>query len=363
MDHSRPDQNAEKGTPLDLRRLTTVLAAGFFSTTLAQPEVIELPLQGLLKEVLHLSVTQMSLFFSIGALAWYCKPFVGIIADSYPLLGTHRLSYIVLGAVIAAACWLAAGVAPLRYTFLLGIVVMINAGLVIASTAVGGLLVEVSRRYDASDRLVPMRSVVTRACLLVGGPLGGFLATFAFGLSTTICAVVALLVVPIAMIWLHERAAPKELVAGMAKCEAPDRGSSSLAQRLGLRSTRVPSARGAGFSRQATLLLPHRRAAFFAKFDRLAQGCRGCSRLCCCVHILSRTSAMQSGMANRPQHSAQCCWCTRIPVVCIACQRGFHRCCGRLLGHNFGFGPHGNCRKKLAVGERGIHVVPSSKCL
>ena len=57
----------------------------------------------------------------------------------YPLLGTHRLSYIVLGAVIAAACWLAAGVAPLRYTFLLGIVVMINAGLVIASTAVGGV--------------------------------------------------------------------------------------------------------------------------------------------------------------------------------------------------------------------------------
>jgi len=127
MDHSRPDQNAEKGTPLDLRRLATVLAAGFFSTTLAQPEVIELPLQGLLKEVLHLSVTQMSLFFSIGALAWYCKPFVGIIADSYPLLGTHRLGYIVLGAVIAAACWLAAGVAPLRYTFLLGIVLMINA--------------------------------------------------------------------------------------------------------------------------------------------------------------------------------------------------------------------------------------------
>ena len=93
---------------------------------------------------------------------------------------------------------------------------------VIASTAVGGLLVEVSRRYDASARLVPMRSVVTRACLLVGGPLGGFLATFAFGLSTTICAVVVFLVVPIAMIWLHERAAPKVSVAGMAKCEAPD---------------------------------------------------------------------------------------------------------------------------------------------
>jgi hypothetical protein len=53
MDHSRPDQNAEKGTPLDLHPLATVLAVGFFSTTLAQPEVIELPLQGLLKEVLH----------------------------------------------------------------------------------------------------------------------------------------------------------------------------------------------------------------------------------------------------------------------------------------------------------------------
>ena len=125
---------------------------------------------------------------------------------------------------IAAACWLAAGVAPLRYTFLLGIVLMINAGLVIASTAVGGLLVEVSRRYDASARLVPMRSVVTRACLLVGGPLGGFLATFAFGLSTTICAVIALLVVPIAMIWLHERAAPKDSLLAWQNAKRQIRG-------------------------------------------------------------------------------------------------------------------------------------------
>ena len=69
-----------------------------------------------------------------------------------------------------------------------------------------------------------MRSVVTRACLLVGGPLGGFLASFAFGLSTTICAVVALLVVPIAMIWLHERAAPKDSLLAWQNAKLQIRG-------------------------------------------------------------------------------------------------------------------------------------------
>ena len=83
---------------------------------------------------------------------------------------------------------------------------------------------EVSRRYDASAQLVPMRSVVTRACLLGGGPLGGFLASFAFGLSTTICAVVALLVVPIAMIWLHERAAPKDSLLAWQNAKLQIRG-------------------------------------------------------------------------------------------------------------------------------------------
>jgi len=53
---------------MDLRRWVVILATGFVSTSLAQPEVIDLPLQGLLKNQLHVSAPSMSLFFSVGAL-------------------------------------------------------------------------------------------------------------------------------------------------------------------------------------------------------------------------------------------------------------------------------------------------------
>ena len=52
-----------------------------FATTLAQPAVIKLPLQNLLKTDLHVAPEGMAFFFAVAALAWYFKPLAGIQRD------------------------------------------------------------------------------------------------------------------------------------------------------------------------------------------------------------------------------------------------------------------------------------------
>ncbi len=79
-----------------------------------------------------------------------------------------------------------------------------NAMLVIGSTVVGGLLVEAGQRYGATGRLTSARYFVMNLCLLLGGPLGGFLAARSFGLSTAACAGIAFSVVPNAVVLLRE---------------------------------------------------------------------------------------------------------------------------------------------------------------
>jgi hypothetical protein len=191
-------------TRKDLRRLTLIVGSGVLATTLAQPAVIRLPLQYLLKSDLHVSRQAMATFFALAALAWYLKPIAGILSDGFPLFGTRRRHYLVLSAGGAGLLWLLLDSVPRTYGGLLGAVIAINAMLVIGSTVVGGVLVEAGQRYNATGRLTSARYFVQNACILSGGPLGGYLATKPLGLTTAVGAVVAFSVVPVALLLLHE---------------------------------------------------------------------------------------------------------------------------------------------------------------
>ncbi len=193
-----PDHQAE------LRRWAYLIGAGVFSTTLSQPVVIRLPLQNLLKGELQVPPQAMAGFFALAAVAWYFKPLAGILTDSFPLCGTRRRHYLIFSALAAGALWLLVGMVPHTYALLLGAVIAMNAMLVIGSTVVGGLLVEAGQRYQATGRLSSARFFVMNLCVLLGGPLGGFLAARAFGLATVASAAIALSVVPVAYSVLRE---------------------------------------------------------------------------------------------------------------------------------------------------------------
>jgi len=187
-----------------LVRWALLIGAGVFATTMSQPAVLRLPFQNLLKADLHVSRQAMASFFAVSTLAWYFKPLAGILTDSVPIFGTRRKHYLILSAIAAGALYLIVGIVPRTYISVLLAMIAVNCMLVIGSTVVGGLLVEIGQREGATGRLNSSRYLVMNACTLIGGPFGGFLAARAFGLTAVAGAVVALSVVPFAWLMLKE---------------------------------------------------------------------------------------------------------------------------------------------------------------
>ena len=181
-----------------------IIATGAASTSLAQPDLLDLPIRHLLKDELHTSQSQMAVLFGIGALAWYVKPLAGLLVNNVALFGTHRRHYLIVSTLLTAALWLLLGLVSRSYFSLLVTVIAIQSMLVIGSTVLGGLLVEWGKLLGAEGRLVSCRIFVEDACTLIAGPLAGYLAGLAFGTATLIAAVIAVMTAPIAAMYVAE---------------------------------------------------------------------------------------------------------------------------------------------------------------
>jgi hypothetical protein len=180
-----------------LRLSMLIIAAGTISTSLAQPDLLDLPIRRLLKEELGVSQSQMAMLFGIGALAWYVKPIAGLLVDSIALFGTHRRYYLIISALTAGALWVFLGMVSHSYPLLLAGVIAMQCMLVIGSTVLGGLIVERGKLLMAEGRLVSCRMFVEHACDLVAGPLSGYLAGLPFGTAALVGAGIAVVAAPI----------------------------------------------------------------------------------------------------------------------------------------------------------------------
>ena len=187
-----------------LNRWAVLIGAAVFATTMSQPAVLRLPFQNLLKTDLHASRQAMASFFALSTLAWYFKPLAGIFTDSVPIFGTRRKYYLIISALIAGALYLVVGVVPRTFTSVLVAMIAVNCMLVVGSTVAGGLIVEIGNREQATGRLNSSRYFVMNACTLIGGPLGGYLAARAFGLTAVAGAIIAMSVVPFAWWMIKE---------------------------------------------------------------------------------------------------------------------------------------------------------------
>src|ERR1700681_3594795 len=97
-----------------------VVFIAFVGTTLAQPQVLgRIPIQNLLKNELHVDRAANAAFFFWIGFAWYLKPFFGIVTDAFPLFGSRRKSYMILGATLATVGWVALYFTPHQYNKLL----------------------------------------------------------------------------------------------------------------------------------------------------------------------------------------------------------------------------------------------------
>lgn len=190
------------GTKSWPRRTGWLIGAGIFVSTFAQTGVLgRLPFEFLLKGHLHVAPEAMAGFFALAVLPWNFKPLAGILSDSTPIFGTRRKHYLLLSSAAAALLWWLQGAVSDTYTLLIVVALGINVALMLMSTATGGLLVEAGQEHRATGRLTSLRFVVMNAATLIAGPLGGFLAGRAFGVTAAVGAVLCLLVFP-ATLWL-----------------------------------------------------------------------------------------------------------------------------------------------------------------
>jgi Na+/melibiose symporter-like transporter len=191
-----------------------VIAAGIISTSLAQPDLLDLPIRHLLKNELHVSESQMAMLFGIGGLAWYLKPLAGLLVDNVALFGTRRRYYLIISALLTAALWLLLGIVSSSYFLLLVAVVAMQSMLVIGSTVLGGFLVERGKLLRSEGRLVSCQAFVENACTLIAGPLAGYLAGLPFGAATIVCAAIAAAIAPIAAVCVEEPIQDKSTIVG-----------------------------------------------------------------------------------------------------------------------------------------------------
>ena len=204
-----PERRPPVPRPAARRRDYLVMVAiGAFATTFAQQRSTfgNYPILFLLKERLHFGREQVAEFFMWATFAWSMKPLAGVLTDAFPIRGSRRRAYLVLGGLVGASAWALLGVVTADYHLFLLISILLNAGLVLASTAMGGLQVEAGQLFGLSGRVSSLRQVMMSIALVAGPLLGGWLARKPFGYTAGVGTMVMLALVVFALFGFKETA-------------------------------------------------------------------------------------------------------------------------------------------------------------
>jgi predicted MFS family arabinose efflux permease len=144
-----------------------------------------------------------------------------VLTDAFPLRGSRRRAYLILGGVGGAAAWAALAAVGNDYHAFLLVSILINVGLVLASTAMGGLQVEAGQLFGISGRISSLRQIITSVAQVLGPLLGGMLAQRALSLTAGVGALVMLAMAAVALLAFRER--PVEVAVAPPPAMAGDR--------------------------------------------------------------------------------------------------------------------------------------------
>jgi Na+/melibiose symporter-like transporter len=192
-----------------------------FLISLATPlgGIARLPLLFILKEHLGLTPQAVALFLFVAPIPMYVKPLTGLISDAFPLFGSRRRSYFLLGALLSGAAWLAMIQVPLRESILLVSIFIVILMTTLVMTTAGAVQVEQGQIQEATGRFAAVRSVASNAGLLLASALGGYLVHIAFGWTCGLVAAFFLCLVPVGIKLLDEpetSVEPTSSLGGMA---------------------------------------------------------------------------------------------------------------------------------------------------
>jgi predicted MFS family arabinose efflux permease len=188
-----------------LRLALIVVVVGVLATSLPQTQVLGVvPIRNLLKNAMHASRASSAAFIFWVTLPWYFKPLVGMVQDVFPMWGSRRKSYMLVGSVLATLAWLALDFTPYEYHAFLIICFAINFAMMATLTAVGGYMVEIASANGSSGRLTSANNAVIQATYIISGVASGYLAGIDFTWTPIACGTITFLLVPVAIWCLNE---------------------------------------------------------------------------------------------------------------------------------------------------------------
>lgn len=190
-------------SPRTLQTMSLLLALGWLGSNLGY-SIADLPFKFLLKDELKLTPPQISAFMALAIFTNYIKPAAGILTDSFPLFGTRRRHYLLLSLAGCGLGWLLLSLVPRQYGILLATYMVMYSMVVFISTTLGGVMVEVGTRFRAAGRLTAQRIGMFKAAALAGGPIGGFLASYPFLITSSIVAGLHFALIPLFYVTLRE---------------------------------------------------------------------------------------------------------------------------------------------------------------
>jgi hypothetical protein len=195
-----------------------VVVVGVVATSLPQTQGLGLvPIKNLLKNTMHASRESTAALVFWATLPWNFKPLVGIVQDAFPVWGTRRKSYLVVGSVLSTLAWLALDFTPYAYHSVLIACFAINFAMMVTLTALGGYMVEIARASASSGRLASVRSAVEQGTYIISGVGSGYLAGINFAWTPIACGVVTFLLVPVAVWCVYEQRATAQTGAQVFK--------------------------------------------------------------------------------------------------------------------------------------------------
>lgn len=199
----------------------------------------------LFKDVMHLTPGGIGTLGLIAGLSAYVQPFMGAGADLYPVFGSHRRSYYLIGTLgCAAAWWGLACLHQYRYAAVVCLMMLAGFGGTMASVMVNAVMVAVGNKTRRFGQLQSVLVFVPAVLSIVyTARLGGYITQHwtyhrAFGTA----AALILLYVPLVLL-IDEKPAARR--AGTADA-LPEARASRREERAQVAATLATAARSPG---------------------------------------------------------------------------------------------------------------------
>ncbi|MCS6927773.1 MAG: MFS transporter, partial [Candidatus Binatia bacterium] len=164
-----------------MRGFVLFLAVSYFVQGLADLSagLAQQPVLYLLKEEMHLSATQVGLFFALLSLGWTIKPFYGLLSDLCPLAGFHRKSYLLCMSAVGTGSWLALSLLPPQYALVLLLLTLCAVTLAFCDVMIDALMVATGRPLGLTGSFQAVQWIAISLAFTVAQLGGGYLATYA----------------------------------------------------------------------------------------------------------------------------------------------------------------------------------------